>query len=65
MQDFDGVVVFSETKHMDRKVLGGQVTAWRQSNPEVEIVDKIVTQSSDQSFHCVTITIFYKNSKKK
>jgi hypothetical protein len=30
------------------------------ANPQLEIVDKIVTQSSDREFHCLTVTIFYR-----
>jgi hypothetical protein len=26
----------------------------------VEVVDRVVTQSSDKEFHCLTITLFYK-----
>ena len=31
----------------------------------LEIVDKIVTQSSDSEFHCLTITLFYKHGAKQ
>jgi hypothetical protein len=55
-----GVKVFSATKAKEREGLGEQVTAWIRSNPNFEIIDKIVTQSSDSEFHCLTITIFYK-----
>jgi hypothetical protein len=36
-----------------------QVTRWITNNPNSKIIDKIVTQSSDREFHCLTITIFY------
>jgi hypothetical protein len=39
------------------------VTDWIRSHPDHEIVDKIVTQSSDSEFHCLTITLFYKHTK--
>lgn len=61
--DFQGVKVFSATKANDRAVLGEMVTDWLRTS-DVEIVDKIVTQSSDSEFHCITITIFYKFSRK-
>jgi len=51
--------VFSATKARDRSELGEQVTRWLRENPEVEVVDKIVTQSSDQAFHCISVTLFY------
>ncbi|MCA1833062.1 MAG: hypothetical protein ABR520_11370 [Mycobacteriales bacterium] len=58
---FTGVKVFSETKHLDRRQMGDQITAWLRANP-VEVVDKVVTQSSDSEFHCLTITLFYKEA---
>lgn len=54
-----GVKVFSATKAKEREGLGEQVTKWIRNHPENEIVDKIVTQSSDSEFHCLTITLFY------
>jgi len=55
-----GVKVFSATKAKEREGLGEQVTSWIRANPDCEIVDKIVTQSSDSEFHCLTITLFYR-----
>lgn len=57
---FEGVKVFSATKMADRNMLGEQITDWLRSNPDKEVVDKIVTQSSDSEFHCIAITLFYK-----
>jgi hypothetical protein len=57
--NFDGVKVFSATMVRDREGLGERVTQWLRKS-KVEIVDKIVTQSSDSEFHCITITVFYK-----
>ena len=56
---FTGVKVFSATKAREREELGDQVTHWLRNNPSARIIDKIVTQSSDREFHCLTITIFY------
>jgi hypothetical protein len=61
---FKGVKVFSATKAKEREALGEQVTRWIRGNPDCEIVDKIVTQSSDSEFHCLTITLFYKEKLK-
>ena len=47
-----------------RELLGELITDWIRSHPEHEIVDKIVTQSSDSEFHCLTITLFYKHNAK-
>jgi hypothetical protein len=30
------------------------------SNGDLEIVDRVVTQSSDDEFHCLTIILFYR-----
>lgn len=55
---FNLVKTFSCTKHKDRDALGDRISEWLDDNPEVQVVDKIVTQSSDQEFHCVTVTLF-------
>ena len=54
-----GAKVFTATKAKDREELGEVVTRWIRDNPRARILDKIVTQSSDSEFHCLTITIFY------
>jgi hypothetical protein len=56
-----GVKVFSATKAKDRDLLGEAITEWIRSHPMLEILDKIVTQSSDSEFHCLTITLFYRD----
>ena len=57
---FDGVKVFSATKHKERDELGEVITRWlRNKKGTIELVDKLVTQSSDSEYHCVTITLFY------
>ena len=57
---FTGMKVFSTTLARDREQMGDNITRWIQENPQVEVVDKIVTQSSDKEFHCLTITLFYR-----
>jgi hypothetical protein len=57
---FTGVKVFSATKAKERDELGETVTRWMRSNTALEIVDRIVTQSSDDEFHCLTIVLFYR-----
>jgi hypothetical protein len=54
-----GAKVFTATKAKDREELGEVVTRWIRDNPRARILDKIVTQSSDSEFHCLSITIFY------
>jgi len=60
MRRFDGVKVFSATLSADRVRLGETVTSWLVRSG-LEIDDIIVTQSSDASFHCIAITVFYRN----
>jgi hypothetical protein len=60
---FTGVKVFSATKARERDELGETVTRWMRSNTELEIVDRVVTQSSDDEFHCLTIILFYREKQ--
>jgi hypothetical protein len=57
---FTGMKIFSTTLARDREQMGETITRWLADNPALEIVDKIVTQSSDKEFHCLTITLFYR-----
>lgn len=58
---FTGVKVFSATKAKEREELGENVTRWLKSNSDLEVVDRIVVQSSDNEFHCYTLVLFYKH----
>jgi hypothetical protein len=58
---FTGVKVFSATKAKEREELGESVTRWLRSNGDLEVVDRVVSQSSDDEFHCLTIVIFYRH----
>jgi len=57
---FDGVAIFSATKFKEREDLGETINRWIRDHPGYEIVDTVVRQSSDASFHCLSIIIFYK-----
>ena len=57
---FTGMKVFPTTLARDREQMSDTITRWLQENQQVEIVDKIVTQSSDKEFHCLTISLFYR-----
>jgi hypothetical protein len=57
---FTGMKIFSTTLARDREAMGDTITRWLTENPQFEVVDKIVTQSSDKEFHCLTITFFYR-----
>lgn len=63
MNQFSGVKVFSATMAQERDQLGEKITQWLKANPGVQIVDKIVTQSSDEAFHCLAITLFYNDPR--
>jgi len=56
---FNGVKVFSATMVADRDQLGEKVSAWMSSHPYLKVTDIVVTQSSDEAFHCIAITVFY------
>lgn len=56
---FNGVKVFSATMVADRDQLGEKITAWMAAHPQCKPTDVIVTQSSDEAFHCLAITLFY------
>ncbi|MGZ3458771.1 MAG: hypothetical protein ACXU86_09715 [Archangium sp.] len=58
---FTGVKVFSTTLARDRENMGENITKWLKENPNLDVVDKVVTQSSDKEFHCLTITLFYRH----
>ncbi|MDQ3369506.1 MAG: hypothetical protein M3680_29105 [Myxococcota bacterium] len=56
---FNGLKVFSATMVADRDQLGEKVSAWMASHPQYKVTDIVVTQSSDEAFHCIAITVFY------
>lgn len=62
---FTGVKVFSATKAKEREELGENITRWLKSNADLEIVDKVVRQSSDNEFHCYSILLFYRQGKEQ
>jgi len=64
-ETIQGVKVFSSTKARERELMGEMITDWMRSNQDKIIVDKIITQSSDNEFHCLTITLFYKFVERK
>lgn len=56
---FNGVKVFSATMVADRDQLGEKVSDWMNRNSHLKVTDIVVTQSSDEAFHCIAITVFY------
>jgi hypothetical protein len=61
---FNGVKVFSATMVADRDQLGEKVTAWMAGHPQLKVTDIVITQSSDEAFHCIAITVFYAEERK-
>lgn len=59
---FTGVKVFTATKAKEREELGEHITRWLHDNKNIRLVDKVVTQSSDREFHCLSITLFYQHA---
>jgi hypothetical protein len=59
---WNAVKVFSATKFDERSSLGEKVTAWINERAEREIVEIVQTQSSDEAFHCLAITVFYRDT---
>lgn len=55
---FSTVKVFSCTMARDREQLGERITDWLKRHPELTPVDTVVSQSSDQEFHCLSVTLF-------
>ncbi len=60
-----GVKVFTATKAKERGALGDRITEWLRSDPPKSLRDVTVTQSSDEEFHCLTITFLYTEQGKK
>jgi len=60
MASFSGVKVFSTTLARDREAMGAEIGRWLAAHPELEVVDRTVTQSSDSEFHCLSIILFYR-----
>jgi hypothetical protein len=53
----NGVKTFSVTKVAQRRELGEVVTQWLNGHPAIELIDLIVTQSSDAMFHCLCAAV--------
>jgi len=66
-RDINGVEIFSASRMRDRGELDARMTAWLRrkqadSRNSFEIVDVVVTQSSDSEYHCYSATFFYSES---
>ena len=56
---YTAVKVFSATRSYDRERLGDRVTEWIRTSG-VDVVNMIVTQSSDRAFHCISMVVLYR-----
>jgi putative lipoic acid-binding regulatory protein len=56
---------FTAVKSRDRNALGERVTEWIARHPELTITDKVVRQSSDERYHCLTIVVFYQEETRR
>lgn len=64
VHEVQGLKVFAATKAKEREFLGETITDWIRTHPPYEVFEKIVTQSSDSEFHCLTITVFYRDASR-
>jgi folate-dependent tRNA-U54 methylase TrmFO/GidA len=60
MESFTGCKVFTTTLARDREAMSDNITRWLREHPDLEVVDKVVTLSSDRQFHCLSIVFFYR-----
>ncbi len=60
IKGYTGVKVFSATKARERDEMGATISRWVKQHSDLDIVEKVITQSSDREFHCYTMTIFYR-----
>lgn len=62
---YDGLRVFTSTMQADREGMGARVTEWIAGNKgAIFVVGTEVLQSSDNAFHCISITVFYTGREK-
>lgn len=62
---FNGVKVFSATMAADRDMLGERITEWIAGHPTYKLVEIVVSQSSDDRFHCLALSVFYAETIKR
>ena len=60
---YEGVQVFSATTISRRERIGDDVTAWQLAHPKHVPVSMQVRQSSDSSFHCFSIIVFWRAAR--
>lgn len=64
IKGYQAIKIFTCTMAKERNELDEGVNRWlvdmSKKQKTFEVVDTIITQSSDNAFHCFTVTIFYK-----
>ena len=60
--NISGCKVFSATKARDRAALDERINDWLAANTDLDVVDLVITLSSDNEFHCLTFTLFYSDA---
>ncbi len=58
MDPIHTIKVFTATRAADREALGAKLTAWMDAHPDLKVLKAVVRQSSDASFHCLSIVVF-------
>ncbi|MBI3073894.1 MAG: hypothetical protein HYY84_17440 [Deltaproteobacteria bacterium] len=61
--NFDGLKIFSATMAKERAELGDVITRWIVDHADVDIVDRLVRQSSGGDYHCLTILLFFRSKR--
>lgn len=56
-QQINLVKVFSATKSRLRDGLGDHITRWLRANPNIQVIEGVVSLSSDRYFHCLSIVL--------
>jgi len=69
LSGFNGVKIFSASLYALRENLGVEVTRWleeaRRTRPDFSVVDIVIRQSSDRAYHCLSIVLFFRETKKR
>ena len=58
VSSYSVVKTFVATRRDDREALGETITAWLAEHPQLEVVDRVVLQSSDAIVHCLSVVVF-------
>lgn len=55
---YSAVKVFTSSNNRDRAELGESLSSWLAAHPDVEVVHRVVVQSSDRTHHAFSIVLF-------